>query len=171
VKRALIVLVALVATPFLVGAAQGQGHDAAHCAKRAAQHPGKDINKCDAPPTPPSPPPAPTSSCVASAPGSGSSRIDGTVYNDNTTRPGLVGWCVELTGTVTATAVTDASGNYAFTGLPDGTYTICEDLQQGWTETFPQSSWGTPCPGGFGWSFSLSGGTGAGWVNFGNVQP
>src|SRR3989475_2017579 len=60
--RVLMVLVALVATPFLVGAAQGLGHDAAHCAKRAEQHPGKEINKCaslpgDPPPPPVQPPP------------------------------------------------------------------------------------------------------------------
>jgi len=109
---------------------------------------------------------------VASASGSGSSRIDGTVYNDlSTGRVGLATWCVQLTGTVTATAVTDGSGNYFCAGLPDGDYTICEDLQSGWSQTFPQSSWGTACPSGFGWSFSLSGGTGAGWVNFGNVKP
>jgi hypothetical protein len=174
VKRVLIVLFALVATPFLVGASQGQGHDAAHCAKRAAQHPGKEINKCDAPPTdpPPGPQPTPQPSCVASALGPTGSRIDGMVYNDASTgRTALANWCVQLTGTVTASALTDLSGNYFFAGLPDGDYTVCEDLQTGWVQTFPQSSWGAACPGGFGWSFSLSGGTGAGWVNFGNVKP
>ncbi len=177
-KRVLIVLFALVATPFLVGASQGQGHDAAHCAKRAAQHPGKEINKCDAPPTDPPPTPGPVPdptpppSCVASALGPTGSRIDGTVYNDASTgRIALANWCVQLTGTVTASALTDLSGNYFFAGLPDGDYTVCEDLQAGWVQTFPQPSWGAACPGGFGWSFSLSGGTGAGWVNFGNVKP
>ncbi len=172
-KRVLIVLFALVATPFLVGASQGQGHDAAHCAKRAAQHPGKEINKCDAPPAndpPPSPLPAP--SCATAPSTAGSGWIDGTVYNDITGRPALGKWCVQLTGTVTATALTDSvTGHYIFTGLPDGTYTVCEDLQDGWVETWPQSSWGATCPSGFGWSFSLSGGTGYGWNNFGNVKP
>ena len=53
--RALIVLVGLVATPFLAGVSQvrtnnGQGHDVAHCAARTAQRPGTAINKCDPPP-------------------------------------------------------------------------------------------------------------------------
>src|SRR5437867_11861369 len=63
--RAFTVLLALVATPFLVGVSQqvktnnGNGHDAAHCAMRADKHPGKDINKCDPAPTqPPVGPPA-----------------------------------------------------------------------------------------------------------------
>src|SRR2546430_4368389 len=60
--RALTVLLALVATPFLVGVAQqpvktnnGVGHDAAHCARRVAQRPGEAINKCDPAPTTPPP--------------------------------------------------------------------------------------------------------------------
>src|SRR2546422_4131782 len=35
--------------------------------------------------------------------------------------PGLQDWCVQLSGPVSATAVTDASGNYLFSGLPAGT--------------------------------------------------
>src|SRR2546421_1686763 len=80
--RALTVLLALVATPFLAGVSQqvktnsGVGHDAAHCAQRAALHADKTFNKCDAvqppvdppagdpppplpPPLPPPPPPPP----------------------------------------------------------------------------------------------------------------
>lgn len=34
------------------------------------------------------------------------------------------GVMVSLSGTVSATTVTDANGNYSFTGLPDGTYTV-----------------------------------------------
>src|SRR6267378_4464584 len=74
--RALIVLLALVAAPYVAGVSQGRpgsgsralkgssvspadvsepglGHDDAHCAMRADLHPDKDINKCDADPTPP----------------------------------------------------------------------------------------------------------------------
>src|SRR3989442_7219339 len=57
--RAFTVLLALVATPFLAGVSQqvktnsGVGHDAAHCAMRAALRPGTAINKCDPAPTQP----------------------------------------------------------------------------------------------------------------------
>src|SRR5256885_15133491 len=56
--RVLVVLVGLVATPFLAGVSQqlktnnGVGHNDAHCAMRANLHPGTtDFNKCP-PPTP-----------------------------------------------------------------------------------------------------------------------
>jgi hypothetical protein len=61
----------------------------------------------------------------------------GTVFNDVTGWPGLSGWVIELSGTVTATAVTDATGSYRFSGLPAGTYTICEVVQSGWRQTWP----------------------------------
>ncbi len=45
----------------------------------------------------------------------------------------LVGWCVHLSGPVSATVLTsDPQGMYDFSGLPAGTYTVCEDTQ-GWT--------------------------------------
>ena len=164
--RVLLVLLALVATPFLVGAAQGLGHDAQHCAARIAKNKkDKPVNKCDE--TPPPPP-----SCVSSAPSTaGTASIDGKVYLDASPWSGLAGWCVQLTGTVTATAVTDASGAYRFSGLPAGTYTVCEDQQSGWSETFPSASYGAACPTGFGWTFTLDDATGASFVNFGNVTP
>ena len=79
--RVLIVLFGLVATPFLVGVSQGQsglpgrGHDDAHCAKRLAQHPGKDINKCDPPVTQP----PVTEPPVTQPPGQFGRQIDGAV--------------------------------------------------------------------------------------------
>ena len=80
--RAFIVLLALVATPFVASVAQdplgsnpgvrhayglvndppGLGHDALHCAMRADLHPGTEIiNKCD----PPAPPPGSDAGPVA----------------------------------------------------------------------------------------------------------
>src|SRR5439155_15751118 len=125
----------------------GVGHNDAHCAARAALHAGKDINKCDPapapppvvdppagdppppplpPPLPPPPPPPPTSGgCVTSGPSGGTASIDGQVFVDADPWSGLVGWCVELNGPISATAVTDASGNYWFSGLPAGVYTVC----------------------------------------------
>ncbi len=175
-KRVIIGLVALVATPFVAGVSQvrsspGVGHDAVHCAMRASLHPGTDVNKCD----PPAPPPVvqppvvqpPSASCSASAPSNnGTLTIDGTVSLGAAPWTALANWCVQLTGTVTATALTDGSGNYMFTGLPDGTYTVCEAVQSGWQQTFPGS--GDTCPSGYGWTFTLVGYSGS-FVNFKNI--
>ena len=56
--------------------------------------------------------------------------------------PGLENWTINLTGPVTRTTTTDAKGNYSFTNLAGGTYTVSE-VQQApvWTQTFP------PAPG------------------------
>lgn len=111
------------------------------------------------------PPPPP--SCPVTAPSTaGSLYIEGQVLLDASPWPGLADWCIHLTGTVDAVVLTLASGNYRFTGLPSGTYTVCEDVKAGWVETFPTS--GTACPTGFGWSFPLNGAS-ASFNNFWNV--
>ena len=176
--RAFAVLVALVATPFVVGVSQGLGHDAAHCAKRADQHPGKEINKCpsvpsDPPPPPPvtppppveppppqppppvEPPPPPPPACAVLVPApAGVQSIDGRVYNDlSTGRVGLANWCVELSlgGSVIGRAVTNGLGLYSFANLADGDYSVCEvRLEANWSETFPGSWAGAVCVDGFG---------------------
>ena len=57
--------------------------------------------------------------------------------------PGLANWTIQLQGTdgkgnpVNKTTKTDANGNYSFTNLPPGIYKIKEDLQKGWTRSFP----------------------------------
>ena len=180
--RAFTVLLALVATPFLAGVSQqvkpnsGVGHDIAHCAMRAAQRPGTAINKCDPAPTQPpvvdppvvTPPPSPTG-CVNSGPAGGTASLDGQVFVDASPWPGLQGWCVQVSGPVSATAVTDASGNYLFSGLPAGTYTVCETVQAGWHQTFPTS--GPTCATGFGWTITVTDGSGASFIWFGNLTP
>ena len=198
-NRVLVVLLALVATPVVASVAQdrpgsdqrglkpnsgarrasgsldnpGLGHDAAHCAMRAALHPGATINKCPDPVTdpgtPPPPPPTPTPTCGSAPAGGGTVSIDGQVYQDFAPWSGLVGWCVQLSGPVSGAVTTNASGNYVFSGLPAGTYTVCEVLQANWRETFPAD--GAACPGGFGYSITLSDGFGAGFVDFANVTP
>ncbi len=192
--RAFTVLLALVATPFLAGVSQqlktnnGKGHDVAHCAMRADKHPGTDINKCDPAPTqPPVQPPAgdppagdppagdplppPTSggACVNSASAGGTASIDGQVFVDASPWPGLQGWCVQANGPVSVTAVTDASGNYLFSGLPAGTYTVCETVETGWHQTFPTS--GPSCANGSGWTITVADGSGASFIWFGNLTP
>jgi hypothetical protein len=171
--RVLLVLLALAAMPFAASVSQsgdsrgvrqadarGQSGDNQKCendalSRNQADKPGTGEARTDAQCTPPPP--------------TGAS-ISGTVYNDITGRPALANWTVQLTGTVTATAVTDASGNYSFTGLPAGTYLVCEVAQSGWIETFPPVG-ATPCgTGGLGYSFSLNAGNTALLVNFGNVM-
>ena len=165
--RALIVLLALVAAPYVAGVSQGLpqsgnhalksgvspadvtdpglGHDDAHCAMRAELHPDKDINKCDAAPTPPPPPPPPSTG----------GEIHGTVYSDangdglrDPTEVGLGSWFVMLTGTTIPPVQTAANGDYAFTGLSAGSYTVCAQQRNFYFQTTPL---GTACgtQGGF----------------------
>jgi len=93
--------------------------------------------------------------------------IAGRVFNDITGKPGLSGWTIEVTGPGTAAVVTDGTGSYTFTGLPAGTYLVCEVLQAGWRQTVPASS--NTCPTGVGYRFTLADGNSASFVNFGNV--
>lgn len=60
---------------------------------------------------------------------------------------GLSEWQINLKGTdtitgkqVSLTTITDANGNYNFTGLTAGTYVINEKLQNGWIQTAPAVS-------------------------------
>jgi hypothetical protein len=48
----------------------------------------------------------------------------------------LAGWTVYLDANETRT-VTETNGYYAFGGLPPGTYTVAEVVQNGWQQTWP----------------------------------
>ena len=54
---------------------------------------------------------------------------------------GLPNWTINLesysTGQVIASTTTDAQGNYSFTDVPAGTYTVAEVPQTGWTQFAP----------------------------------
>ena len=52
---------------------------------------------------------------------------------------GLPGWTINLSGPVTLSTTTNNLGQYSFTSLPAGTYTVSEVLQTGWTQTCPVS--------------------------------
>jgi hypothetical protein len=168
---ALFASVAQAQAPNSQGAINGLGHDAAHCAMRAALHPGEAINKCDPAPTPaPVPPPSACASTGALALGPAS--ITGKVTNSSTGVP-LVGWCVDIFGTVLATGApisatmpTDATGTYSFTGLPDGHYSVCIEVQSGWTVQFPVP--GVACPVDFMFDLNPSSGMGeaVSFINF-----
>jgi len=172
--RVPILILALAATPFVAAAAQGQAavKDPEQCAvadahrqstSSAQQHAtdslGRSRRGCaplvTAPTAQPSDPPS-----------DGTISITGGVYNDATGAP-LSGWVVTLSGPVSGSAVTDGSGAYGFSNLPAGTYAICEQVLDGWTEAYP--SGGQSCDTGFGFSFSLVDGQSAMYVNFYNA--
>jgi hypothetical protein len=202
--RVLMVLVALVAAPVVASVAQESGHhdsesghhdskvrrDARHSVARRAdvkaplatpadceqegQHEGSGCSTQTLPPPPP--PPPPTASCSPSGAQVGT-YITGQVYHDGAATPnGLAGWCLELriNSAVVATALSDASGNYTFSGLagdPTITYLVCEVKPSGWTQTWPTLGVGTPaCPSTLpGYSFSgLAAGFQTWFNNFGN---
>ena len=96
--------------------------------------------------------------------------IEGNVFNDPTNAP-LAGWSVQIIGALNAVTQTDVNGYYSFMNLPAGTYQVCEAVQSGWNQMFPNADTGAPCPnGGFGWTFSLSGSVLASFVDFRNVS-
>jgi hypothetical protein len=140
--RVLRILLALVAAPFVASVAQGLGHDAAHCARRADQHPGKDINKC-ADQTPP-----PSSACAVVAPAvTGTGVLTGTVFNSSNWSF-IANACVEvsLNGQFIGRAMTDANGVYSFSGLGTNSYSVCLVVPSTMAETFPST--GPGCPSG-----------------------
>jgi hypothetical protein len=96
----------------------------------------------------------------------GSSIIEGTIYN-GLSWAGMGGWCVEVQGPVNASVLSDATGRYQFTNLPEGTYSICMVMQAGWRQSYPGS--GPVCPDGFGWSFTVAAGGRASFVSFASV--
>ena len=210
--RALIVVLALVATPFLAAVSQSpQGSDCdnglgdehrsdsgqvhAHKGLCATQPPPPDadndgvpddLDLCpnttpgatvDASGCPVEPPPG----CVNSV-GIGTGMVMGQVFVDDPSQnyPYLAGWCVEVrdaSGAVIATGVTsgvalDIEGNnYSITGVPAGTYTVCEVLPPNttWHETTPTS--GPDCGGGvFGLIAVVMEGGAADLLWFGNLQ-
>ncbi|CAG1006477.1 Serine-aspartate repeat-containing protein D [Methanosarcinales archaeon] len=58
---------------------------------------------------------------------------------DNSTGTGLADWNITLTkpDNTVLTNVTDSSGMYQFMNLPNGTYTVAEEMQPGWTNVSP----------------------------------
>ncbi len=79
--------------------------------------------------------------------GNGQGTINGEVYNDlngngalDGGEPGLAGWTVELlnsSSSVVDTTTTSSSGDYTFTGIAPGSYTLEEVVQSGYVQTAP----------------------------------
>src|SRR3989442_15092663 len=142
--RVLMVTLALAVTPLVAGVSQSpngsrcdNGKNQRSAEGTAHAHKGQ----CATPTPPPVQPPPPSSSCPVTGPLSlGSSTVDGAVRNGSDFS-GLAGWCIPLTGTVSAVAVTDAAGDYSFTGLAGGPHTGCGGSQSGWQEAVPRM-WG-----------------------------
>ncbi len=87
--------------------------------------------------------------------------LNGNGVND--AEPGLAGWNITLTNESggVVTNVTDVNGNYSFTGLADGNYTVGEVLQAGWSQTAPKT--GT-------FNITISGGNEINGLDFGNQR-
>ena len=100
--------------------------------------------------------------------------------------PNLQGWQIHLflegDPSFHQQIVTDANGNYSFTGIAPGAYRTCETLQPGWIQTFPTlvstppgeaviSCEGLPGVSGLGYGFLVTQGTETFQGNdFGNRQ-
>ena len=75
--------------------------------------------------------------------------VTGEVFNDlnddgtlDPGDPGLAGWTVDLLNSaskVVATTTTDSNGDYSFTGVGPGTYSIAAVVQPGYVQTAPSS--------------------------------
>ncbi|MEG4029408.1 MULTISPECIES: DUF4347 domain-containing protein [unclassified Microcoleus] len=117
-------------------------------------------------------------------------KISGIKFNDlnkngiqdGPEEPPLGGWTIYLDAnnngvqdavaaeTGTNAAVTDVAGNYQFTNLPAGTYTLREVPQTGWTQTVPAVNAATPTLSGA-FTIAVTSGTDSQNNNFGNFKP
>lgn len=102
-------------------------------------------------------------------------EIRGTKYEDgngngckNSGERGLSGWTIYLdtnnNGAFDSnepSAITDSQGNYRFLNRPAGTYTVREEVQSGWMQTYPS---------GGSYTIVLASGQIAGNKNFGNFK-
>ncbi|TMK83105.1 MAG: DUF11 domain-containing protein [Actinobacteria bacterium] len=105
-------------------------------------------------------------------------KVTGTKYNDlningsrNNGEPGLENWTISLVGSgATVTTKTDANGNYEFDDVEPGTYTVCETMQNTWSQSQPSSGADCSAHGG-GKGYSITIGLGDTVVrDFGNYQ-
>ena len=93
-------------------------------------------------------------------------EIHGMVFNDQNTNgipdsgeTGISGRTITLQGPMSRSVTTDSAGNYAFTGLEAGQYTVRDSIPQGWAQTVP--------PGNAPYSFILGTNVDTTGINFG----
>jgi hypothetical protein len=76
-------------------------------------------------------------------------KISGMKFNDvnangikDENEPGMQHWLLRLArnSQITDSVLTDSDGNYSFDNLSPGTYTLSEQQQNGWIQTFPVTS-------------------------------
>jgi hypothetical protein len=106
--------------------------------------------------------------------GTGNGTLSGQVFNDkndngvmDSGEEGLAGFKIHLYNSanfnggayfpIFQTAVTDSNGNYSFSGLANGTYSVEQVLKKGWKQTSDDYA-----------SVSVSGGSGQSGLNFGD---
>ncbi|HYK81742.1 MAG TPA: hypothetical protein VEU55_01240 [Gemmatimonadales bacterium] len=190
--RVLMAVLALVAVPFVASVSQesagdnpgvrhayarGHDHKCANDLRSDANHADRKDNDhdrtCADPPPPPPPPPSPPppTQCWTAPPPLSGATITGTLYNGVYGGPGLACWTVTVSdGTTTWSAVTDTTGSYTVTGLAGGaTYSVCEVVQTGWHQTYPPAGFPSCGLAGYGYSFALSPGNSAAFVDFVNA--
>src|SRR5262249_33134257 len=102
--------------------------------------------------------------------------VDGDGAARETGEPGIAGVQIHLFGTdglgtaVHLQATTDANGDSSIVA-PPGSYTVCETIPSGYTQSFPAS--GADCSGhggGFGYSITLASGDSDTGNDFGNFR-
>ena len=96
--------------------------------------------------------------------------VSGETYDDvsgsgilNAHDPALAGWSINLlngSNEIVQTATTDSNGDYSFSGVGPGTYSVAEVLQSGYAETSSPSTY----------SLTTTGGQDVSGLDFGNFQ-
>ena len=142
--RVLIAVLALVATPVIASVAQAQGSTPPasvrqNCANDHRWQEGNHLGDKN----------ASKQGCDPSGGGtSGFGTISGLVFYDisgsgvwSLGAPSVAGWSIQLSGPVSLTTPIDPfSGNFTFSGVPAGTYTVCELQPSYWIQTLPANN-------------------------------
>jgi hypothetical protein len=102
----------------------------------------KDCSTATQTPPPPAPPPVVL----------GHTGVQGSLFFDldhdglfGPDEVALAGWTVQVSGPMSASAITDGNGFYSISGLTAGTYTVCVMAPMGWTQTAPSAGNGPTC--------------------------
>lgn len=154
--RGSLVVLALAIASFVAPAANAQGSsraDSVKCAERQRGNPSDSglANRAD--------PTTKGNKDCAPPVVYGHTSVSGSLFFDldlngifGDDEIGLSGWQLQITGPMTLTTTTDGDGNYTFTGLTPGNYTLCVVALIGWTQTSPVS--GPLCTTGIGYSIT-----------------